>query len=1831
MKIGALFSGRYKVQSLLGKGSLSTVYMALDSESNQRVVLKILEPRFLRKNLESLVRFRRDANILYRLRHENVVRFLDQGDQEGAPYIVTEFLEGETLREWMHKRRQPPKDIPFLLEILCQIVQGLDCAHKKGILHRDIKPANILLAGSPDINEEDTPAGSGYTIKVLDFCVARLIDFSRFLAQQSMADTFCYMSPEQAGLLRQPVDQRADLYSVGILGYELLCGNLPFQSRDPGAVLRQHLVMSPPLPHEVNPLIPESLSGVMEHLIAKLPEGRYFSAEGLLEDLHSVKEAIRKGLTSVSLSKPRATPTDRPKKRISLIERSSELETLKDVFDHAREAKGGLLLIEGEAGIGKTRLIKELREALLEKGCCFLYGKCDEYGSRIPYQPYRMALEEFAGFIREWPEDKKLACKERLHRYVKDRGVLIAQLVPELSEILGPLSNLAELDPIQDRDRLQEAFSQFLGGLGSPETPLVLVLDDLQWAEEETFQLLARHLDPLSGQNCLIACLYRTEEKDRNPHLVRLRELAESYPDRTGILSLPVLSPEGVRAYVREALSISGPGFQMLYKEISQISRGNPFILQEALQALIEKEVLKQRSEDGSWTYEQDALHRSMISSNVIDLILKRIQGVSASTREVLSVSSALRGNFSFENLLPFTGMEEYELLDRLDEGIRMQFIEETPSGGDRIVYQFVHDKIREAIYNQIPEAAKKKIHHRIGEHLQTISEEKEGQVVFDLAHHFLQAGDLPRALPYLIKAGDKACFQNAHREAVHHYEEALKIVEKGDPRFGYLHEQQGDMFNILGEYDRAIESYGMIRSQQLTNLARAAWNRKVGTVLHKKGDTSNAIHHLEEALVQLDRRLYKRRLFTILSILVQTLLQALPFLGKPRAPGKERKGKEENLRIIELTRIYRELTYLYSFSEMFKAMEAHLFHFRFAVRSGEPSLQADAFRFHGIYLAQMRRFRKGRAYLQKSLEIYRQLGDTWGVANTVNYMAVWNLYKGNLQKAMEGLEEGIAGLQKAEDRWELETAYVHLASIYWARAENKKAVGCFEQIEQMATEGGDERGMLSAHAGLGLSWGLLGEERKADDHFQQARRICERSEHPFFLASYLWMFGAYCLMRGQWEESIRALRESTQVISRKRLFSYYVIMPFYVLSSAYMRKALETREEKERRKWLRSARVSLLKGRLLGAGFPLYMGRWWALWGSYCSLKGKGRRARKAFKKGIRVLEKLKVYYSLGQAYEECAGHLARQGDPEAEEYKDRAKALYREKGLPFHYRRVTGQAVQADQRAIEKTPKTSLSIAEEPILTPENRAFNTLLEASRLITSTLDLTEVLERMMDLSVQSLGAERGLLLFDRKYVSRDSLTTPVKLLPDSPLSILATRNMEQELLGSKAFVGSLCIIREVARTRKSLLVRDARTDPWLEEKLGFPEKGLRSVLCLPVTDEDRLVGLLYLDNLQVTHLFSQQDLDFLQSLASFALIAIRNARAFEETRTQRDEIQHLKERLQEEIVYLKEEIQTEHNFEEIVGGSAAIKEVFRFIEKAAPLEQPVLILGETGTGKELVARAVHRLSRRCEGPFIKVNCAALPAGLLESELFGHEKGAFTGAIRRKIGRFELADRGTLFLDEIGEIAPELQAKLLRVLQDMEFERVGGTQTLKVDVRILAATNRNLDEEMQRGTFREDLYYRLNVLPVQIPPLRDRKEDLSLLVSYFIDRLNKQLNKNIQGLDRQSMEMVHRYPWPGNVRELENLIERAMVLSSGPSLKLTSYLFPEKGSQPDTAGSSEEALPVLKGDYYSSVDAFKRRLIQDALQQTGGSKKEAARLLGMAPSYLSRLLKSLEVE
>jgi formate hydrogenlyase transcriptional activator len=432
-------------------------------------------------------------------------------------------------------------------------------------------------------------------------------------------------------------------------------------------------------------------------------------------------------------------------------------------------------------------------------------------------------------------------------------------------------------------------------------------------------------------------------------------------------------------------------------------------------------------------------------------------------------------------------------------------------------------------------------------------------------------------------------------------------------------------------------------------------------------------------------------------------------------------------------------------------------------------------------------------------------------------------------------------------------------------------------------------------------------------------------------------------------------------------------------------------------------------------------------------------------------------------------------------------------------------------------------------------------------------------------------------------------------------------------------------------TAQPLLARGAELDRFPNEIIrALRADGVETICCVPLITQGRTLGTLNLASRRADA-FPHQDVELLQQVSAQIAIAVENALAFKQ-------IDALKDTLAKEKLYLEEEIRSEFNFEEIVGDSPALKRTLAQVEVVAAAGTAVLITGETGTGKELIARAIHNLSPRRERTFVKINCAAIPGGLLESELFGHERGAFTGALAQKIGRFELADHGTLFLDEIADLPLDLQPKLLRVLQEQEFERLGSNRTQRVDVRIVAATNSDLSKLVAERTFRSDLFYRLNVFPIHIPALRERSEDVPHLVRYFVQKFSRSLNKAVAYIPAEAMDALSSYSWPGNIRELENFMERAVLLSPGKELRVPiSELKPvasaaESGADSSSSSTSLTSLPSSPPSISTLEDAERQHILR-ALRQTEwrvAGAKGAAVILGMKRTTLQARMRKLGI-
>jgi Nif-specific regulatory protein len=485
--------------------------------------------------------------------------------------------------------------------------------------------------------------------------------------------------------------------------------------------------------------------------------------------------------------------------------------------------------------------------------------------------------------------------------------------------------------------------------------------------------------------------------------------------------------------------------------------------------------------------------------------------------------------------------------------------------------------------------------------------------------------------------------------------------------------------------------------------------------------------------------------------------------------------------------------------------------------------------------------------------------------------------------------------------------------------------------------------------------------------------------------------------------------------------------------------------------------------------------------------------------------------------------------------------------------------------------------------------RDLSALMKISMRINSIRGLEQLERELLELILEVVPAEQGAIL-----------------LIDGSEEFSSVFGWDREMGAARPVHVSRTISQKVMRERLAILSNDVQASEAFDITESLIAAQSRSVMCVPLVLLEKVLGVIYFCASSAAERFDEDHLKLLTAIANIAAVALENAR-------------HV-EWLENENRRLQADIHLEHN---MIGESRRMQSVYQFIAKVAPTDSTVLINGESGTGKEMAARAIHLNSRRADKAFVAINCAALTETLLESEMFGHEKGAFTGALALKKGKLEVADGGTVFLDEVGEMAPSLQAKLLRVLQEREFERVGGTKTVKVDLRLIAATNRELEDAIKQGEFRQDLYYRLNVVSVRMPPLRERPEDIPLLASYFADKFSKKCKPHAMGISAPARSLLMHYDWPGNVRELENAIERAVVLGT------SDVILPE--DLPEAVLEQEPTASAHVTKYHEAITEAKKQLILKAVEQAKGNYTEAARLLGVHPNYLHRLIRNMNLK
>jgi len=1262
-------------------------------------------------------------------------------------------------------------------------------------------------------------------------------------------------------------------------------------------------------------------------------------------------------------------------------------------------------------------------------------------------------------------------------------------------------------------------------------------------------------------------------------------------------------------------------------------TEGHPLFVLEILKWMQEQKIAR-RDKYGRWILRDIDEHSSLIPRSLQNAIQARLAQLSDEDQDILRYAAVEGENFSSEALTCTLDIERMPLLrslDRLEHRHRMIRYD-----GEH--YRFVHAKIREVLYQDLSPELKCALHQLLGEYKERFYRHRIHEGLFELARHFYEAGAPKKAVDYLNRAGDQASGMYAHQQAIFCYLRALELISDGPGKASLL-EKLGDGYHAAGSLDEALATYIQLLELCREELKRAEILRRMGVVCDLAQQREKSLQYFEQAQEELkgiDAPIARVRVLIDLSYLCMA-----HFNDFNRAEELNRECSQilEGCEpCVESIRLYRNLAGVYGYRARHEKVSACYQErlaqaeeignlrevvlacldwvsatlpdeklddvMRYAERAIEVSEQIGDLRLMaeglsrkgGALMRWEQQWNAAEPPLRESLEICLRMGYVHPLADLLHELARIYLKRDQAQEAQEMLMRGIERLL------DLKVEGIYLIRCFTRAVEDLQHTCEIQNRPEVFVEF-YRRIRLERPDALEEAqpqqWLLEPVSLTLDDRWREdeAESWTDRECPP----GWIWStderdLSRYCPVFGEEGLEIQITHFPRHIVQDYERNYEPPRLARTIEGDCTVRVCLSAVDEKTPKSggviaWKDSDNFALLAVdlrdevqfyikkdgifKMVGRGHMEGKAHWLGFqWEgsqliSLCSLDGQD-------------------WYSAGQVRFE--GNELQFGI-----YPHSSNREYGEISLAARY----GPFQIARKGGRERAQTMENSTADEPaysvVLPQEELA--ALCRVSRTINATLDLEELLERVLDVALETTGAERGLVLL-REDASSD-------------MRIAVARNMDGETVRDATEI-SRKIVADVIQGGQPIIALDAGDDEQFQPYESVVLHRIRSVLCLPLRIHDQLTGTLYLDHRAQVGIFAETSLPFYQGMADQIALAVENARLYNQVR--------------EENLHLRREVEGRYQFEHILGNSPAMKSVFALLEKVIESTSSVVITGESGTGKELVARAIHYEGARREKRFVAENCAALSEQLLETELFGHVQGAFTGATRTKKGLFEVADGGTLFLDEITEASQAMQTKLLRALEEKEVRRLGETEPRKVDVRLLAATSKNLLEEVNAGRFRADLYYRLKVLHVSLPPLRERREDIPELARHFLEKYGERNSKNLPGFSREVLATLRGYDWPGNVRELRNEVERMAALVEEGGTISQEFL-----SESLREGQAAILMRKEGESLNEALTRIRKTMIEGALRQCGGNRTRAAELLGISRSNLHMMVKRLKIE
>ncbi len=1677
---------RYDVVEKISETQTNVIYKVTESGTEKVLALKLLKSN----EPDIISQFKKEYFILQTLSHPNIVKVYDfksfkKGEKDNH-YFTMEYVDGVPFNQYFLKKNYSKFSSLFL-----DALNVLDFIHRKGYLHCDLKPTHILI-------DKDGK------VKLVDFGFAQ---FEKKITSEEVGGTLRYIAPEI--LKGEKPDMRTDIYSMGIIAYESLTGKDVYDEGKTSKILEAVLYKSlHPFKHKDKD-IPDFLYEVILRMGDKDRVNRFASFDSIVDVVKrrgkytKEKKYVEKILYS------------------DFIGRERYFSLVNDQVEKVSKGEGQILIIEGIAGMGKTRMLNEIEHRL------FIDGKDVQY--------LRITKRSKSNF--NWLME------------------ILERIGTDISNIKGMLEKGVDTISENERYKFLEKLAEEIIKI-TKDKAYIFLLDDIDFTDKMTTDFIL-YFSTILEKNSLLFIFATESIPDRLSGMIEDR----IYRNVSKVV-LTGLSKDETLLFVKNMLSLTG-NVEKFSDYLQEKTDGNPYFIEELIREVVEKKLLKQVGND--LIYNLPDVRKIPVPESVGLFVTERIKSISPEEKEILKLVSVFGDAIPLSWLVELSPFGEPETVKIFESPSLKQFFSVAEEGK----FDFTHKLVRKIIYKTLSKKEKTDSHKKI---LRFLEKKKETPYTLQLkvSHSFVIRD--PKAETYLLEL----------------LKRSIKYVDTGTAI---------DTFEKLKE----LNKIDVLLKTDISILL------KIGTLYCVTGKFDKSIALYNELLVKIED---KPERVKILHYLAMTKIVAVQYDG---VESIFKRLLKEKLSLDQRFEIVTDLGWFYCCKKEFRKAEKM---YKKALALSKKGLEKKTLIGKLYYnlsalKQETRELKEAELYGNKLLEVGKEYESRLYVMWGLNILAILEQIKRKYDKAITYYKKALKFLEKLEDPRRKLQVISELARLllFIGDIEDSKK-NYFNAISE-AKKLGNLRVISILYNLYGRILIENGEWQSALDFLEKSNKIAESINeydiHPSNISQILFIYA----FQGKTEEFESLL--TNEISLAKKLKSENEILPVVLIQGIhnYLRN-----DFKSAILYLNRIVDTIGKLNLPEHQIPAL------IYKSLCFLKmDKKEIAQKTICKAKEIMDKSKMFLYRGEI--ELAELLIESENKFSTKTKNRFLSLLDkiDKNQRFFYARVLSALSDIYYREFLEEQKNeslseSVSLLKEarnifketnaqPLISEVNdrllQSYDKMISAKADILEEKTYSEMISKFGELirniyepeqlktafisTAKALtGAERGL------FLTLDS---------DTDELIVTGKDIDDAtVFDAKEF--SKSVIEEVTKTKRTIIANDAISEKGFKNYESVRINKIRSILCIPIVTDGKVLGALYLDSRKNPRLFSKEEKEFFSLLSALLADSLTSALEYK--------------RIKDEAIILKQNIRTHFGPEDLIGKSKKMQEIFDNIQKFADGDVPVLILGESGTGKELTARSIHFLSSRKDSNFLVVDCVGISSTLIESELFGYKRGAFTGAKEDKIGHFEAADKGTLFIDEISDASDSLQSRLLRFLDTHEFKKIGMTKYRKVDTRVVIASNKDLYELVKAGKFREDLFHRLSKFIVHLPPLRERKEDIKLLLDYHIDFYNKKYKKNIEGVTEGVLECLQNYEWPGNVRGLRNEIERCVFYCNKKVIS-KEYLSEEISKSKLSFLTLQETKSKLMKEYIMKV-----------LSYTKGNVSKAARILKTDKKTIYRTLK-----